>query len=66
MNEMNEMSYLPELEKIKQTVAKSRRRREEMELAGLELESVIVMLEQENQKRRIKHLKRVLQGEEAR
>ena len=60
---MNEMSYLPELEKIKQTVAKSRRRREEMELAGLELESVIVMLEQENQKRRIKHLKRVLQGE---
>ncbi len=62
---MNEMSYLPELDKIKQTVAKSRRRREEMELAGLELESVIVMLEQENQKRRIKHLKRVLQGEEA-
>ena len=63
---MKEMSYLPELEKIKQTVAKSRRRREEIELAGFELESVIVMLEQENQKRRIKHLKRVLQGEEAR
>ena len=60
---MNEMSYIPELEKIKQTVAKSRRRREEMELAGLELESVIVMLERENQKRRIQHLKRVLQGE---
>lgn len=57
------MFYMPELEKIKQTVAKSRRRREEIELAALEFESVIVMLEQENKTRRIQHLRRVLQGE---
>jgi hypothetical protein len=39
---------LPDLEKIKQTLAKAHRNCQEMELVGIQLEEVIAKLEQEN------------------
>jgi hypothetical protein len=52
---------LPDPEKIKQTLAKAHRNCQEMELAGIQLEEVIVKLEQENLTRRKKQLGRLLQ-----
>ncbi len=51
---------LPDPEKVKQTVANSRHRRLEMELAGLELEEVIAKLERHNRQQRMKRLTQVL------
>ncbi|MBW4496812.1 MAG: hypothetical protein KME26_27805 [Oscillatoria princeps RMCB-10] len=45
---------------VKQTVANSRRSRQEMELAGLQLELLMAQLEQESQQRRMKQLSQVL------
>ena len=61
---INKTKTVPELEKVKQTVAKSRRRRQELALASLQLEEVIVKLEQENRSRRIQQLEQVLEVSE--
>lgn len=47
---------IPDRSKIEQTIAKSRRHRQELELASLELEELISQLEQDNRKRRSQHL----------
>ncbi|MGK7878199.1 MAG: hypothetical protein AB4426_34305 [Xenococcaceae cyanobacterium] len=57
---MSEIPPMPDPEKVKQTVRASRRRRQEMELAGLQLEEVIAKLEHYNRQRRIMQLQRVL------
>lgn len=49
---MNEPAQMPSLEKVKQTVANSRRCRQELELAYLELEDFILKLEAEKIQRR--------------
>ncbi|MBW4622527.1 MAG: hypothetical protein KME17_24615 [Cyanosarcina radialis HA8281-LM2] len=55
------MNYpMPDPEQVKQTVARSRRRRLEMELAGLELEEVIAKFEHHNRQQRLQRIKRVL------
>jgi hypothetical protein len=41
------MPTIPEPDKIKQTLAKARRNCQEMELAGIYLEEVIIKIEQE-------------------
>ena len=61
---MNQTKTMPELEKVKQTVAKSRRRRQELALISLQLEEVIVKLEQENRSSRIQQLEQVLEVSE--
>ncbi|WP_017718710.1 hypothetical protein [Kamptonema formosum] len=57
---MSEMPPVPDPEKVKQTVANSRRSRQEMELAGLQLELLMAQLEQESQQKRMKQLNKVL------
>ena len=47
---------LPTPQQITQTVAKSRHHRQELELASIELEELIVQLEQDNRQRRSKYL----------
>ncbi len=59
---MSNQPPIPNPEKVKQTVAKSRRSRLEMELVGLELEEVIAKLEHHNRQQRMKRLKQVLNG----
>jgi hypothetical protein len=44
---MNSIPTIPEPEKIKQTLARTHRNCQEMELAGIDLEEVIVKIEQE-------------------
>jgi hypothetical protein len=44
---MNSIPTIPEPEKIKQTLARAHRNCQEMELAGIYLEEVIVKIEQE-------------------
>ncbi len=58
---MNQNTIIPEPEKVKETVAKSRRRRQEVALASLQLEEVIVKLEQENRSRRTQHIAQMLE-----
>jgi hypothetical protein len=58
---MISMPTIPEPEKIKQTLAKAHRNCQEMELAGIYLEEVIVKIEQEMLTRRKEQLGRVLQ-----
>lgn len=60
---MSDRPSIPDPEKVKQTVASSRRRRLEMEVVGLELEEVIAKLEQHNRQQRLKWLKQVLNHE---
>ncbi|PSF35781.1 hypothetical protein C7H19_15255 [Aphanothece hegewaldii CCALA 016] len=43
---MNKSRKIPSVEQVQQTVAKSRRRRQELELACLELEDFILKLEE--------------------
>ena len=52
MNQQN----VPELEKVRKTVSKSRVHRRELELASLELEELISQLEKDNRQRRSKYL----------
>lgn len=47
---------LPDSEKIRQTISKSRRCRQELELASLELEEIISQLEHDNRRRRSQYL----------
>lgn len=47
---------LPDSQKIRQTISKSRRHRQQLELASLELEELISQLEQDNRKQRCKYL----------
>ncbi|MGK7873859.1 MAG: hypothetical protein AB4426_11270 [Xenococcaceae cyanobacterium] len=58
---MTSMPTLPDPEKIKRTLAKAHRNCQEMELAGIQLEEVIVKLEQENLNRRKQQLGKLLQ-----
>ena len=58
---MTSLPTLPDPEKIKQTLAKAHRNCQEMELAGIQLEFVIVKLEQENLRRRKQQLGKLLQ-----
>lgn len=58
---MNQSKTIPKLDKVKQTVANSRRRRQELALASLQLEELIVKLEQENLFRRIQQLDKILE-----
>jgi hypothetical protein len=58
---MNSIPTIPEPEKIKQTLARAHRNCQEMELAGICLEEVIVKIEQEiltrrKQKYSLRHL----------
>ena len=59
------MPTLPDPEKIKQTLAKAHRNCQEMELAGIQLEEVIVKLEQETLTRRKQQLGKLLQQEQS-
>jgi hypothetical protein len=62
---MTSLPTLPNSEKIKQTLAKAHRNCQEMELAGIQLEEVIVKLEQENLTRRKQQLGKLLQQEQS-
>ncbi len=48
---------MPDPEKVKQTSAKARRAIQEMEIAGLELQAAIDMLEQQSRQQRLERLK---------
>jgi hypothetical protein len=51
---------MPDPEKVKQTIARSRRRRLEMEISGIELEEVIAKLEHHNRQQRLNRIKQTL------
>ena len=55
MNQKN----IPDRERVKQTLSKSRQSRQKLELASLELEELIVQLARENRQQRNKQLKRI-------
>jgi Mn-dependent DtxR family transcriptional regulator len=57
---MNNQLSMPDPEKVKQTVARSRRRRLEIEIVGLELEEAIAQLEHHNRQKRLQRLRQVL------
>jgi hypothetical protein len=57
---MSEFTKIPSFEQVKQTVVNSRRRRQELELACLQLEDLILKIEVENIQQRQQHLKKVL------
>jgi hypothetical protein len=58
---MNSIPTIPEPEKIKQTLARAHRNCQEMELAGIYLEEVIVKIEQEILARRKQQLRKALE-----
>jgi hypothetical protein len=58
---MNSIPTIPEPEKIKQTLARAHRNCQEMELAGIYLEEVIVKIEQEILTRRKQQLGKALE-----
>ncbi|MFB2880200.1 hypothetical protein [Floridanema aerugineum] len=53
---------MPDPEKVKQTSAKARRAIQEMEIAGLELQAAIDMLEQQSRQQRLERLKSTLKN----
>ncbi|AFZ36282.1 hypothetical protein Sta7437_2757 [Stanieria cyanosphaera PCC 7437] len=57
---MSEFTKMPSLGQVKQTVVNSRRRRQELELACLELEDLILKIEVENIQQRQQQLNKVL------
>jgi hypothetical protein len=57
---MTDQQYMPDPEKVKQTIATSRRRRLEMEISGIELEEVIAKLEHQNRQQRLNRIKQTL------
>jgi CRISPR/Cas system CSM-associated protein Csm2 small subunit len=59
---MNHTKTIPDLEKVKETVANSRHRRQKLALAILQLEEVMDQLEQKNRSRRIQQLHKVLEA----
>ena len=54
---MNNQPFMPDPEKVKQTVARSRCRRLEMEIVGLELEEVIARIEHDICQKRLARLR---------
>jgi hypothetical protein len=54
---MTDQRPMPDPEKVKQTLATSRRRRLEMEISGIELEEVIAKLEHHNRQQRLNRIK---------
>jgi hypothetical protein len=62
---MTSLPTVPDPEKIKQTLAKAHRNCQELELAGIQLEEVIVKLEQENLTRRKQQLGKLFQQEQS-
>lgn len=56
---MNETPFLHDPEQVKQTLTKAHRACQDMELAGLELQEVIEMLEHNIIEQRLKRLKQV-------
>jgi thiamine biosynthesis lipoprotein ApbE len=60
---MSDPSRMPDPERVKQTIADSRRRRLEPEMVGLELDDVIAKLEQHNRLKRLQRLQPLLNGE---
>jgi hypothetical protein len=59
---MNYMPTIPDPEKIKQTLTRAHRNCQEMELAGIYLEEVIVKIEQEILTRRKQQLGKALES----
>lgn len=57
---MTNQPLMPDPEKVKQTIASSRRRRLEMEIVGLELEEVTAKLEHHNRQKRLQRLQQIL------
>ncbi|MGI0480882.1 hypothetical protein ACN4EE_08825 [Geminocystis sp. CENA526] len=57
---MNQEPKIPNPEKIAETLKKARRACQEMELARLELDEAIALLEQENRNQRKQYLNKVL------
>lgn len=57
---MSEPRKIPSLEQVQQTVANSRRRRQELELACLQLEDFILKLEEVSIQRRKQQLEKTL------
>lgn len=57
---MNQEPKIPNPEKIAETLKKARIACREMELAGLELDEAIALLEAENRNQRKKYLSKVL------
>ncbi len=57
---MNPEPKIPNPEKIAKTLKKARRACQEMELARLELDEAIALLEQENRNQRKQYLNKVL------
>ena len=47
---------LPDREQVQQTISKSRRSRQQLELASLELEEIILQLETVSRRKRSQHL----------
>jgi hypothetical protein len=60
---MTSRPVLPSPDQISQTLARAHRSCQEMELAGIQLEEVIVQLEHKNLTRRKQQLGKVLQQE---
>ena len=58
---MNKSNQMPQLEQVLTTVARSHCRRQELELAKLELEELILKLESYNRQQRSQQLKNALE-----
>ena len=58
---MSESTKIPSLQQVQETVARSRRRRQEVELAKLQLAEFIAKLEAENREKRRQYLQKVCQ-----
>ncbi|MDJ1171778.1 hypothetical protein PMG71_20320 [Roseofilum sp. BLCC_M154] len=56
---MNETSRFPDHSQVRQTLSRAHRSCQEMELAGLELQEVIEILEGNIREQRLKRLKQV-------
>jgi hypothetical protein len=56
---MSEPIKIPNLQQVQQTVVSSRRRRQEVELAKLQLEEFIAKLEAENREQRRQYFKKL-------
>ena len=56
---MSETPSLPDLEKVKQTIETAHRACQDMELAGLELQEIIDLLDKNIREQRLRRLRRV-------
>ncbi|PSB05010.1 hypothetical protein [Merismopedia glauca] len=59
---MNPEYPVPDPDKVKQTIARSRRCRLEMELAGLQLEELISQLDLNLRQQRLERIKQIING----